>query len=148
MCARLTRAVDVVKPATVRDGGGLAESDPELPFSHPLAQAVVVGTLSTKLDHVIRLIQTADPRDSFIVLSANSTSRLSMAEALSVTSIPFATFLQPRDMQGSSSVYRAKELRRFAEDPRVRVLVMDLDLAAKGLDILVRAFSADLTLTR
>ena len=123
----------------MRDGGGLTESDPDLPALHPLASATVVASLSTKLDYVVRLIQTADPLDNFIILSGNSTSRLAMAEMLSVISVPFATYLQPRDMQGSSAAYRAKELRRFAEDPRVRVLVMDLDLAARGLDILARS---------
>ncbi|KAG2215044.1 hypothetical protein INT46_008278 [Mucor plumbeus] len=88
------------------------------------------STKATWLVAFLKKLLSADPTDKIVVVSQFVDVIIKIAELLTTTKIPFATY------HGSMSNYSRKvSLQKFNHDPRFRVMIMSLKAGGVGLNL-------------
>ncbi|KAL7315859.1 hypothetical protein PS15m_005028 [Mucor circinelloides] len=88
------------------------------------------STKATWLVSFLKKLLAADPTDKIVVVSQFVDVIIKIAELLTTTKLPFATY------HGSMSNYARKvALQKFNHDPRFRIMIMSLKAGGVGLNL-------------
>ncbi|KAF1802733.1 SNF2 family N-terminal domain-containing protein [Mucor lusitanicus] len=88
------------------------------------------STKATWLVSFLKELLSADPTDKIVVVSQFVDVIIKIAELLTTTKLPFATY------HGSMSNYARKvALQKFNHDPRYRIMIMSLKAGGVGLNL-------------
>ncbi|KAK8174110.1 P-loop containing nucleoside triphosphate hydrolase protein [Phyllosticta citrichinensis] len=101
----------------------------ELPSDAPLAFTRIIGTVSAKLSYLLDQILAYYQDEKVLVFYDGDNTAYYIAQCLDILHIKHEIYAK-----GISNDHRSKYIVAFAQDPSLRVLLMDVRLGALGLN--------------
>ncbi|KAK8248353.1 SNF2 family helicase-like protein [Phyllosticta capitalensis] len=95
----------------------------------PLAHTHIIGTVSAKLSYLIDQILTYCQEEKILVFYDGDNCAYYLAQCLDILNVKHEIYAK-----GISNEHRSKYIVAFAQDPSLRVLLMDVRLGALGLN--------------
>ncbi|KAK7525205.1 uncharacterized protein IWZ02DRAFT_448445 [Phyllosticta citriasiana] len=100
-----------------------------LPSDHPLALTRIIGTVSAKLSYLLDQILLHHQEEKILVFYDGDNTAYYIAQCLDILHIKHEIYAK-----GISNDHRSKYIVAFAQEPSLRVLLMDIRLGALGLN--------------
>ncbi|RYP81710.1 hypothetical protein DL769_001860 [Monosporascus sp. CRB-8-3] len=127
-----TRILANPKSAVLGDNNAIeADTASKIEIAEPLAKTRIISTASAKLSYLIDSIVRYQDEEQIIVFYDNNNIAYYLAGVLEVLQIQHLIYTRA----GLTAARRALYIATFTENPKFRVLLMDISQAAFGLDM-------------
>ncbi|RYP51242.1 hypothetical protein DL768_003401 [Monosporascus sp. mg162] len=118
--------------SAVLGGDDAIEADAsKVEIAEPLAKTRIISTASAKLSYLIDSIVRYQDEEQIIVFYDNNNTAYYLASVLEILQIQHLIYTRA----GLTAARRAQYIATFTENPKFRVLLMDITQAAFGLDM-------------